>query len=79
MKTYLTELRAINPRTGELTTFCGQNVRGISMLDAQVYCERHGLGYLTVIGELVAEIPCKEGTEDPDWDNMLNFDNITKN
>jgi hypothetical protein len=75
MTLYVTEIKAISPNTGELTTFLGPNVPGISEQDAQDYCENNGLGYCKVIGELIAEIPCKEGTYEPDWNKMIDYEN----
>lgn len=75
MKLYTTTIRAIKPSTGELTTYGGPNVPGISFADAQAYCENNELGYCKVDGELVAEIPCKEGTLEADFRKMIDYSN----
>jgi hypothetical protein len=75
MNLYATEIKAINPVTGEMTTWCGPHVPGISEADAQDYCQNNGLGYCSVIGLLIAEIPCKPGTFEPDWENEINYEN----
>lgn len=75
MNFYTTIIRAISPIDGKLKTYCGQNVQGISIADAQAYCENNGLGYCKVDALLIAEIPCKNGTFDPDMDNMIDYDN----
>ena len=75
MNLYVTEIKALCPHTGEMKTYCGQEVQGISLEDAQNYCDTNGLGYCKVIGLLVAEIPCKDGTHEPDWDNEVDFEN----
>ena len=49
------------------------------METAQEYCELNGLGYCKVVGELIAEIPCKEGTYEPDFNNMIDYENIGNN
>lgn len=72
---YVTEIKALCPYTGEMKTYGGPEVPGISFADAQAYCENNGLGYCKVIGRLVAEIPCKDGTYEPDWDNMTDYEN----
>lgn len=74
MNLYVTEIKAIRPRDGELITYCGPNVPGISVKDAEYYCETNGLGYCKVIGLLISEIPCKPGTLEPDWDKKVDFD-----
>lgn len=48
------------------------------MQDAQNYCEQH-IGYLTVIGELIAEIPTKKDGITPDWDNKIDYENTSSN
>jgi hypothetical protein len=79
MNLYVTEIKAIKPSTGCLTTYGGPNVPGISAGDAQDYCENNGLGYCKVIGLLVDEIPCKKGTYEPDWENMVSYENTRDN
>ena len=79
MKQYVTEIKAISPVDGELKTYCGPEVPGISFSDAQAYCENNGLGYCKVIGELVAEIPCKPGTHEPDMSKIVHYDSINNN
>lgn len=72
MNHYTTEIQAINPLTGELTTYYGPNVPGISFSDAEDHCQRNGLGYCKVVRQLVSEIPRKEG--EPDWKNRIDYD-----
>lgn len=74
MKLYTTIVRAISPVDGEFKTYAGPYVPGISFADAQEYCERNGLGYCKVDGQLISEIPCKPGTYEPDWDNKIDYD-----
>lgn len=80
MKLWVTEIRAIKPGTeDDLRRYGGPNVPGISAKDAQDYCERNGLGYCEVLGELVAEIPCKDGTYEPDWSRMIDYEKTNLN
>lgn len=79
MKTWCTEIRAVNPLTGELSTFGGPNVQAPTWALAEEYCQNNGLGYCRIVGELIAEIPCKPGTYDPDWDKMTDYENIQSN
>lgn len=57
MKQFATSLMAIDPRDGELKCWCGPNVPGNSVKEAQDYCNNNGLGYLKIDGLLICEIP----------------------
>lgn len=74
MKTWATEIKAIDWRDGILKTFGGPNVPGINKDDATNYLwQVLGLGMFEVKDELVMEIPCKEGTNEPDWNNAIDY------
>jgi hypothetical protein len=79
MKLWCTEIEAKDPFTGQLKKWCGPEVPGICHNDAERYCQDNGLGYCKVTGELVAEIPCKEGTYEPDFKNMIDYENTQNN
>jgi len=78
MKTWLTEIKALNPHTKEMKTWDGGNIEALTFEKAQQWCDENK-GYLKVIGELVAEIPCKEGTNEPDFRNMIDYETIQNN
>lgn len=78
MKQWVTEIRAIKTATGEMKTFAGENVYAPTAELAQQWCDENR-GYLKVIGELVAEIPCKAGTYKPDWENQIDYEKINSN
>lgn len=71
MKLYTTKIVAVNPLTGKLNDWCGPHVPGISFSDAEDYCQRNGLGYCKVEGELVAEIDEHTGQR-TDYDIIQN-------
>lgn len=73
MKLWVTEIKAKSPIDGSLKSYCGPEVPGITLEDAQQYCENNGLGYCWVLGELIMDIPCKEGTHEPDWNNAVDY------
>ena len=79
MKLWVTEIIAIDPLSGELKKYGGPEVRGINAQAAWDYCQQNGLGYCRVQGELVAEIPCKTGTFEPDFKNMVDYENTQNN
>jgi len=74
MNWFTTIIVAVDPYTKRLTKYGGPNIQGISMSDAQHYCDTHGLGYCKVDARLVAEIPCKKGSYDPDFENRIDYD-----
>ena len=77
MNLYVTQIKAIDPADGEMKTWIGPNVPGISWADAEFYCETNGLGYCEVIGQLVAEIGTKydkNGNLIADMDNISDYD-----
>ena len=79
MNLYTTIIKAISPVDDELKVYAGPNVQGISFTDAQNYCNNNGLGYCKVIGLIVTEIPCKEGTYEPDWDKKVDYEDVKLN
>ena len=78
MKIWCTEIKALEASTGAMKTWGGDYVKAPTMELAQQWCDENK-GYLKVVGELVAEIPCKEGTYEPDWNNMIDYDVIKNN
>lgn len=79
MRMWVTEIQAIDPANGILKSWAGPHVSGINHEDAERYCQKNELGYCRVLGELIADIPCKEGTNEPDMDKMVDYENIQNN
>jgi hypothetical protein len=73
MKIWLTEIKALDANTGEIKIWGGDNVEAPTWDMAQKWCNENK-GYLKVIGELISEIPCKEGTYEPEWDKAIDYD-----
>jgi hypothetical protein len=73
---YTTQIKAIDPADGEMKTWCGPNVPGISFSDARWYCDNNGLGYCEVTGQLVCEIGTKveNGMIVPDFTKRIDYD-----
>jgi hypothetical protein len=74
MKLWVTSLRAIDPRTGELKRWCGPHVPGITHKHAEQYCQENGLGYCVVVGELIAEVETKPNSIEPDWSTYVDYE-----
>ena len=62
MRLYNTEIRAIDPATGELRTFAGPAVQGFTAKHAQAWCNQNELGYCKVLG-LISVLIMEDGTE----------------
>lgn len=73
MKKWLTEFHAIKVSTGELRPFGGDHVKALTAEMAQQWCDEHK-PWLKVLGQLIAEIPCKEGTYEPDWSKKIDYE-----
>lgn len=56
IKLWVTEIRAIDPRDGQLKAWGGPHVPGRTIEEAREYCENNSLGYCEVVGELLSEI-----------------------
>lgn len=67
MYLFVTEIKAIDPIDGELKTWAGPKVPGISFNDAEAYCQNNELGYCKVIGRFIGEFkaPSNEQINDP--------------
>lgn len=74
MKLWCTEFTALDAKTGEMKSWCGEEVEALTKEMAQQWCYENK-GHLKVVGELVSEIPCKEGTYEPDLKNMVDYQN----
>lgn len=74
MKYWVTEITAKSPEDGQLRKYGGPNVPAETYEEAQEYCEKNGLGYCWIAGQLISDIPCKPGTLEPDWDKRTDYD-----
>lgn len=48
MRKWCTEIKAVDPKTGNLLAWSGPYIEAPSQQLAQEYCDSHGLGYLRV-------------------------------
>jgi hypothetical protein len=52
---WITEIKAVDPATGEVSTWAGPRIEANTKEDARNYCDGHGLGYCNIIGKLISE------------------------
>lgn len=78
MKTYATIFKAINRTTGEMNTFSGERIHALTFGLAEEYCRQYK-PYLKVIGVVLSEIPCKEGSFEPDFKNRKDYKDLSLN
>jgi len=69
MKTFTTEILALDPRTGDMKKWAGPYIQAETFEDAERYCMNKGLGYCEVTGQLVAEVDEETGIR-IDFDNL---------
>lgn len=55
MKTFITEVIAINPKNDYLETWAGPEIEAETIEQAQAWCDENGFGYCIVIGEKLFE------------------------
>lgn len=76
MKKWVTEIRAMDPCTNEMKAWLGPYITAPTWEDAIAYCQRNGLGYCKITGQLISEIPCEDDSFTPNWAGRVDFDNL---
>jgi hypothetical protein len=80
MKTWTTNIYALDPLDGCYKTFGGPYIQAPSRALAHEFCQNNGLGYCHIDAELIMEIPCKKGTTNiPDWEKKIDYEKIDLN
>lgn len=79
MKIWTTEMQVLNQQTKELHWVEGMRVKAFTREKAQELLDRYNYHYLILGDEIVAEIPCKPGTLEPDWNKMIDYEIIQNN
>lgn len=79
MKIWSTEMQVLNQQTKELHWVEGMKVKAFTKEKAQELLDKYDYHYLVLNDEIVAEIPCKEGTFEPDWNRMIDYEIIQNN
>jgi len=79
MKWWCTTVYAKCAESGEMKSFFGPNIQAPTLKLAHDWCQNNGLGYCRIEGELESEIPCKEGTFEPDWKKEVDYSKFNDN
>lgn len=79
MKTWITEMQVLNQETKELHWVAGMRVVAPTHKAAQEILDKYNYHYLVILGELIAEMPCMPGTQDPDFSKMVDYEVIQNN
>lgn len=79
MKLWDTQMQVLNQETKELHWVEGMRVRPFTREKAQSILDKYDYHYLVLGDEIVAEIPCKPGTYDPDWNKIIDYEVIRDN
>ncbi|ARK09025.1 hypothetical protein A6C57_01130 [Fibrella sp. ES10-3-2-2] len=74
MKQWLTQIKAVDPQTGDLVEWLGPYVPGETSKLAAHYCNENGMGYCQIVGQVVAEIPTLPDGVTPDYAGRVDFD-----
>lgn len=68
-----TLIYSICPVNNDKRVFVGPTIEAPSRQLAHEYCQNNGMGYCHIGDELIMEIPCKEGTYEPDWNKSVDY------
>lgn len=79
MKIFGTKMQVINQHTKEPIWVEGMKVKSPTRESAQRLLDKCDYHYLVLGDELIAEIPCKPGTLEPDWNKMIDYEIIQNN
>ncbi|WP_312306218.1 hypothetical protein [Chryseobacterium sp.] len=79
MPFYCTQMQVVNQETKELVWVDGMRIEAPTWELAQEILDKDNYHYLKITGKLVAEIPCKKGSFEPDWKNAVDYDKLNQN
>lgn len=79
MPFFCTQMQVVNQETKELIWIDGMRIEAPNWDLAQEIIDKEDYNYLIITGQLVAEIPCKEGTCEPDWKNAIDYQKTSMN
>ncbi|WP_123275650.1 hypothetical protein [Chryseobacterium sp. G0240] len=72
-------MQVVNQKTKDLVWIEGIRIEAPNWELAQEIIDKENYHYLKITGQLIAEIPCKEGGFEPDWKNAVDYDKLNQN
>lgn len=79
MPIFCTTMQVLDNSLGELITIDGMRIDAPSWDLAEQFIYTEGYTWLTITGQLVAEIPCSDDDFTPDWEHGIDYDKIQQN
>ncbi|MEF9476786.1 hypothetical protein OWR28_02590 [Chryseobacterium sp. 1B4] len=72
-------MQVVNQKTKELVWIDGMRIEAASWKLAQEIIDKENYHYLIITGQLIKEIPYKEGSFEPDWKNAVDYTKLNQN
>lgn len=79
MPFFCTQMQVVNQKTKELVWIDGMRIEAPTWELAQEIIDKENYNYLIITGQLIKEIPCKEGSFEPDWKNAIDYQKTNMN
>lgn len=79
MPIFCTTMKVWDKVYNQFVTLDGQRIEAPTWKLAEEYIKANDLRWLTITGELIAEIPCKKHSFEPDWENKIDYQKIQQN
>lgn len=72
-------MQVLNQETKELHLVEGMRVKAPTREAAQILLDKFDYFYLVLGDEIIAEVPCKPGTLEPNWCRIIDYEVIQNN
>lgn len=79
MPIFCTEMKVWDRVFNQFVTIEGQRIEAPTWQLAEEILIKEDLRWLKITGELIAEIPCKKDSFEPDWKHGIDYKKIQQN
>lgn len=79
MPIFLTGMKVWDRVLNQFVSIEGQRIEAPTWQLAEEILIKEDLRWLKITGELIAEIPCKKNSFNPDWKNGIDYKKIQQN